>query len=156
MSYADQSEIRHFYSSAADYATQTKNTLIVNDLNTLQLVNGDVHDTLQLKSDLFFMKNELISPTPIQIKKGYTLVSVKDDNQVVKQVIKEPSLPDAIKKGMRKECVDVDNEDECPIRYVLYQSRNDVDVHGSEDETKSDVLVYKIDDKLHYDGLLIL
>ena len=157
MSYADQSEIRHFYSSSADYATQTKDTLIVNNLDILQLVNGDVHDTLQLESDFFFMKNELISPTPVQVKKAYTIVKEVNKAQpdVVKEV-KKPSLTDAIKKGMRKECVDVENEDECPVRYVLYQSQNDVDIHGSEDETNADVLVYKIDDKLHYDGLVIL
>jgi hypothetical protein len=157
MSYAHQSEIRHFYSSASDYATQTKDTLIVNKLDILQVVNGDVHDTLQLESDIFFMKNELISPTPVEVKKGYTLFKdVNPQTQKVIKVIKKPSLTEAIKKGMRKECEDVDNEDECPVRYVLYQSRNEVDIHGREDETNADVLVYKMDGKLHYNGLLIL
>jgi hypothetical protein len=57
---------------------------------------------------------------------------------------------------MRRGCEDVDDEEECPVRYFLYQSKNEVDVHGREDETNSDVLVYKVDTKLHYNGLVIL
>jgi hypothetical protein len=140
MSYVENSEIHHFYSSAADYDIhndKNDHTLIVNDLNILQIVNGDVHNTLQRESDLFFMKNEMISRTPVQVKKA-------SDRE------------EAVRKGMRRRCEDVDDEEECPVRYFLYQSKNEVDVHGREDDTNADVLVYKVDTKLHYNGLVIL
>jgi hypothetical protein len=137
MSYVEQSEIHNFYSSVTDYAIHNDHTLTVNDLGVLQLVNGDVHDTLQLESDSFFMKNEMISSTPVQVKKA-------------------SNRNDAVIKGMRRGCANVDDEEECPVRYFLYQSKNEVDVHGSADETNSDVLVYKIKEKIYYNGLIIL
>lgn len=137
MSYVDQSEIHHFYSSVADYVIHNDQTLTINDLDILQLVNGEVHNTLQLESDTFFMKNDMISSTPVQVTKA-------------------SNRNDAVIKGMRKGCPDIDNEEECPVRYVLYQSKNEVDVHGRVDETNADVLVYKLDKKIHYNGLVIL
>lgn len=140
MSYVEQSEIHNFYSSVSDYAIHNHpndQTLTVNDLGVLQLVNGDVHNMLQLESDTFFMKNDMISSTPVQVKKAST-------------------RKEAVIKGMRKGCANIDNEEECPVRYFLYQSKNDIDVHGREDETNADVLVYKIKDKIYYNGLLIL
>ena len=137
MSYVDQSEIHHFYSAVSDYAIHTDHTLIVNDLDSLQIVNGDVYNTLQRKTDLFFMKNEMISSTPVQVKTS-------------------SSREEAVMKGMRRGCTNVDNEDECPVRYFLYQSRNEVDVYGTKQETNADVLVYKVDQKLHYNGIVIL
>ena len=140
MSYVEQSEIHNFYSSISDYAIHNDpndQTLTVKDLDVLQLVNGDVHDTLQLESDSFFIKNEMISSTPVQVKKA-------------------SKRNEAVIKGMRRGCANVDDEDECPVRYFLYQSKNEVDIHGSEKETNSDVLVYKIKEQIYYNGLVIL
>ena len=128
--YASQSEIRHFYNTVEDYAIHTDHTVIVNDLDVLKTVDHYVYDRLKLNKDAFFLRNKMVSFNPVRLFRA-------DTNE------------DAIEIGRRK-------KEKGDTRYYLYQSSKDIEVYGEKDKTVADVLVYKVDGTVYYDGVMSL